>query len=377
VGTLERTETLTHRIGVGGRVSVKSITGSIRIRGIEGEDARLTVTYRIRATDEASAQRVLDGGRVLVDRGPGSLEVETPERRLATGIAWLFGGARVGADVMLEVPWGASVTLETVNGTIEAVAMVGEQKYRAVSGEIHMWNLAGNIDAGTLSGSVRLDGGGDVRVRAKSISGSVRIRAARIHGMVLSTTSGDIAVAGALDPAGDHRAESISGSVDFAPLSGVTAELRSVSGSLVSDVAGRTDGGRGSWRCVIGDGRATFRVSSTSGGLRITAAGARGAAPGPMPGAPVPPVAPVPPMPPVPPAPASSWDPAPSVSEAAPAAVGTDAGEPDASLDAKPGSTADAVSVEELAVLRELERGEIDVDQATERLETIRGHADV
>jgi hypothetical protein len=372
VGTLERTETLTHRIGVGGRVTVKSVTGSIRIRGIEGEDARLTVTYRIRATDEASAERILDGGRVLVDRGPGSIEVETPERRLSTGIAWLFGGARVGADVVLEIPWGATVRLETVNGTIEAVAMVGEQKYRAVSGEIHLWNVAGSVDAGTLSGSIWLDGGGDIRIRANTVSGSIRVRAARIHGMVLSTTSGAIAVTGALDPAGDHRAESISGSVELSPLSGVTAELRSISGSLVSDVASRTDGGRGFWRSVVGDGKATFRASSTSGGLRITAAVPGAAASGsPWRSAPVPPVAPEPPIQPTPPAPASSWDPAPA--------------EPDATFETAPAGSAepevvpapDGSSEEELSVLRALERGEIDVDQATERLEIIRGQAHV
>jgi hypothetical protein len=367
MGTLERTETLTHRIGVDGRVTVKSVTGSIRIRGIDGEDARLMVTYRIRATDEASAERVLDGGRVLVDRGPGSLEVETPERRLSTGIAWLFGGARVSADVALEIPWGATVRLETVNGTIEAVAMVGEQKYRAVSGEIRMWNLAGTLDAGTLSGSIRLEGGGDVRIRANTVSGDVRVRAARIHGMLLSTTSGDIGVEAALDPAGDHRAESISGSVRLAPLSGVTAELRSVSGSLVSDVASRTDGGRGFWRSVVGDGKATFRVSSTSGGLRITAAATGNAFAGrPMRSAPVPPMAPEPPVPPVPPVPASSWDPAPAEADqvAEATALAADAAQ-------------DGISDDELAVLRSLERGEIDVDQATERLESIRRQSDV
>ena len=104
MGTLERTETLTHRIGSNGRVSVKTITGKLRVRGIEGDDARLTVTYRIRATDQVAAERVLETGRVIVDRGPGALEVETPERRLATGLAWRFGGARVGASGSIHRP---------------------------------------------------------------------------------------------------------------------------------------------------------------------------------------------------------------------------------------------------------------------------------
>ena len=272
MGTLERTETLAHRIGTNGRVSVKTISGMLRVRGIDGEEAHLSVTYRIRAADQAAAERALETGRVIVDRGPDSLEVETPERRLSTGLAWLFGGARVGADITVEVPWGTRIRYETMSGSIEAVALVGDQKYRTVSGDIRLWSLGGLVEASSISGSVILDNGGDVRVRASTVSGGIRVRARRFYGMSLSTTSGSIAVVGALDPSGDHRAESISGSVDLTPLNGVTAELRTVSGSIASDVENRVEGGRGFWRSIVGDGQAVFKVNSTSGGLRILAA---------------------------------------------------------------------------------------------------------
>ena len=272
MGTLERTETLTHRIGTNGRLSIKSISGTLRVRGVEGEEARLTVKYRIRAADQYSAERALDTGRVIVERGPGSLDVETPERRLSTGLAWLFAGARVGADFTVDVPWGTKVRYETMSGSIEAVALVGDQKYRTVSGDIRLWSLGGVVEAGSISGSISLDDGGDVRLRANTISGGIRVRARRFYGLTLSSTSGSIAVVGALDPSGDHRAESISGSVVLTPLSGVTAELRAVSGSIVSDVEHRLEGGRGRWRSIVGDGAAHFLVNSTSGSLRILAA---------------------------------------------------------------------------------------------------------
>lgn len=374
MGTLERSETLTHRIGTAGRISVKTITGTLRVRGIEGEEARLTVTYRIRATDQAAAERALETGRVIVDRGPGSLEVETPERRLSTGLAWLFGGARVGADVTVDVPWGTKVRYETMSGSIEAMALVGDQKYRTVSGDIRMWSLGGLVDAGTISGSITLDNGGDVRVRANTISGGIKVRARRFYGMILSSTSGSIRVIGALDPSGDHRTESISGGVELTPLSGVTAELRAVSGSIVSDVEHRLEGGRGYWRSVVGDGAASFKANSTSGSLRIRA---------PRPGDYV--VAPAAPAPSAP-------------SEASAQAVAGEPGEQDAATDVgvgpsletadeqvepketgetwNPDETVDEAEApaddEELAVLQALERGEIDVDEAAERLERSR-----
>ena len=370
MGTLERTETLSHRIGTSGRVSVKTISGALRVRGVEGEEARLTVTYRIRAADQAAAERALETGRVVVDRGSGSLEVETPERRLSTGLAWLFGGARVSADVTVDVPWGTRVRYETMNGSIEAVALVGDQKYRTVSGDIRLWSLGGLVEAGSISGSIALDNGGDVRIRANSISGGIKVRARRFYGTALSSTSGSIAIVGELDPSGDHRAESISGSVYLTPLNGVTAELRAISGSITSHVEHRSEGGRGYWRSIVGDGRATFKVNSTSGGLRIFAA---------RPGDEV--VAAAAPA-------ASSTPPTPTADDsvagadkpveptAASAAVADESAPNETDETWNPDETADVDDEtprdDELAVLQALERGEIGVDEAADRLDRSR-----
>jgi hypothetical protein len=374
MGTLQRTETLAHRLGTNGRVSIKTIGGLLRVRGIEGEEARMTVAYRIRAADHASAERALETGRVLVDRGPGSLEVETPERRLSTGLAWLFGGARVGADIAIDVPWGTQVRLETMSGSIEALSMIGDQKYRTVAGDIRLWGLGGLVEAGTISGSISLDAGGDLRLRGNTISGGIEVRAYVFHGMILSSTSGGIAVVGAFDPAGDYRAESISGSVRLTPLSGVTAELRTVSGSIISDIEHRVEGGRGFWRSIVGDGRSVFHVNSTSGGLRLLAPSPEDRA--------VSASAPAAPAGSAPEAPAASSATAGTAAQRAEAeaeGVGAQAGDPSAAQSVEswnPDETADPsgdiAEEQELAVLQALERGEIGVDEAAERLDRSR-----
>jgi hypothetical protein len=368
MGTLERTETLTHRIGTNGQVSVKTIGGTLRVRGIDGEEAHLSVVYRIRATDQGLAERALETGRVIVDRGPNSMSVETPERRLSTGLAWLFGGARVGADVSIEVPWGTRIRYETMNGSIEAVSLVGDQKYRTVSGDIRLWSLGGLIEAGSISGSISLESGGDVRLRANTISGSIRVRARRFHGTTLSTTSGSIALVGELDPSGDHRAESISGSVDLTPLNGVTAELRAISGSITSHVPHRLEGSRGYWRSIVGDGKATFKANTTSGSLRILAA-----QPGDRVGAAS--AAPAAPESPAEPTGASAVGSDGSAEfEASTAQEDTEPRETEETWN--PDETGEAEEAgpdpEELAVLQALERGEIGVDEAAERLDRSR-----
>ena len=365
MGTLERRETITHRLGSSGRISVKTITGLLRVRGIEGEDAVVTVAYRIRATDQASAERALETGRVTIDRGDNSLEIETPERRLSTGLAWLFGGARVYADITVEVPWGARVRLETMSGTIEAQNLVGEQKYRTVSGDIRTWSLGGLVEAGTISGSISLDAGTDLRFRGTTVSGGIRARANTFRALSLNTTSGGITVIGALDPSGDHRADSISGSVDLTPLSGVTAELRTVSGSIHSETGSGVEGSRGFWRTVVGDGRATLRVNSTSGSLRLRSAG-------------------------------TAWTTRPATADPTPADAAGAAGEAPSAASAAATTASDSAAAaadqraetwdptepaeepdvpdeggaeDELAILQALERGEIGVDEAAERLE--------
>jgi hypothetical protein len=375
MGTLERTETLAHRLGTNGRVSIKTIGGLLRVRGVEGDEARMTVAYRIRATDHAAAERALETGRVLVDRGPGSLEVETPERRLSSGLAWLFGGARVSADIAIDVPWGTRVRLETMSGSVEAVSLIGDQKYRTVSGDIRLWGLGGLVESGTISGSIALDRGGDLRLRCNTISGSIRARATIFRGMILSSTSGGISVVGAFDPAGDYRAESISGSVDLTPLSGVTAELRTVSGSIASDIEHHLEGGRGYWRSIVADGRSTFRVNSTSGGLRIHAAGPDDRVTAPA--APSDSAA------------AETVTPAPETADATPLAEAAATNEELAATGGEELATAESVESwnpdetaepvdeiaedEQLAVLQALERGEIGVDEAAERLERSKG----
>jgi hypothetical protein len=370
MGTLERTETLAHRLGTNGRISIKTIGGLLRVRGVEGDEARMTVAYRIRAADHAAAERALETGRVLVDRGPGSLEVETPERRLSTGLAWLFGGARVSADVSVDVPWGTRVRLETMSGSVEAFSLIGDQKYRTVSGDIRLWGLGGLVEAGTISGSIGLDHGGDLRLRCNTISGAIRARANCFHGMILSSTSGGIAIVGAFDPAGDYRAESISGSVALTPLSGVKAELRTVSGSIVSDIEHRMEGGRGFWRSIVGDGRSIVHVNSTSGSLRLLATRPDDLV-----------VAAASPA-----ASAASASEAPAVASPADetasdqAAVGAAGAEESSAAESveswNPDETADAqgdlAEEEELAVLQALERGEIGVDEAAERLDRSR-----
>jgi hypothetical protein len=149
-------------------------------------------------------------------------------------------------------------------------------------------------------------------------------------------------------------------------LNGVTAELRAISGSIVSDVEHKLEGGRGRWRSIVGDGHAVFRVNSTSGGLHILAP-----RPSDYVGAPA--------------APAPSTSPSSGSGEGSEAATAEEPAAGTATEQSVPQETEETWSSdetgeadaapdedEELAVLQALERGEIGVDEAAERLERAR-----
>ena len=74
----------------------------------------------------------------------------------------------------MDVPWGTRIRYETMSGSIEAAALVGDQKYRTISGDIRLWSLGGLVEVGSITGSITLDSGGDIRLRATTVSGAMR-----------------------------------------------------------------------------------------------------------------------------------------------------------------------------------------------------------
>ncbi len=162
MGVLQRTVTQTHRIGERGRVQIKGVAGAIRVSGVDGDTATIRIKYRVRAADQASAERALEQAEVRVERTANGILVETPERRLSSGLAWLFGGSRVTAEIEAAVPHGAELSLETVSGSIDAAGFNGDQRYRTVSGDVSLWTVSGSADASTVSGSGAVDGEGPI-----------------------------------------------------------------------------------------------------------------------------------------------------------------------------------------------------------------------
>ena len=328
--TAEGTGTaLEHRIGPRGRFVLRFASGEVAVRGVEGD------TARVRSLDDRSLADLF-----TIETGDDHLELRQVEK-FGLGV---FGRGH-SAELDVEVPHGANVSIETASADIEASDLSGTKKFRSASGEVTLNRLAGPVDVETVSGEIDLDGQAPLDLAARTVSGDVEVRVPALRKLDLGTTSGDIRVDAELSGQGPFAIRTISGDAIVVGRSGFRVEAESVTGDLSSDLPGKRESMPGRKVLIVGRPGPTLAFRSVSGDFHVSQA--RDAAPQQVEGATMPsadqspPERPVPPAPPAPLAPPSPEDP-----------------------------DTDAARME---ILRELERGDISVAEATDKLGRLDG----
>jgi len=322
-----------HTIGTTGEFSLRLPAGEVELRGTDTEAVRV---------------RDLDGQPIddlfQVDREPNRLAVRV---RDGIHLGGLFRGGprRSNIRLAIELPRGASVTVDAASAEINGGGLRGEQHYRSASGSIQLNAIAGTVTVESVSGDVALGPDGETRVAVRSVSGDITIHGGRLPSMILTTTSGDIEVDAVIDGSGPYGIQTVSGDATVSAHTGIRVEAKTLTGDVSSSAPHRSDSrGRGQHDIVVGDGRVLLTFKSISGDLRIAdrppVSGAAALA------------SPAAPEPPAPPEPLE----APAV----------------AAVLAEP----DADETERLAILRDLENGAIDVAEAGERLAALEDTSD-
>jgi Putative adhesin len=345
--------TLEHEIGPRGRFELRQSSGEIAIRGVEG------ATVRVRSLDGRALSDLFE-----IEAGDGALELRQYE---GLGIGFKLLGRRESAELSIEVPHGASVSIDTQSADIEATDLSGVKTFRSASGEVALHRLAGPVDVETVSGEVDLDGNAPVDVTARSVSGDMQLRVPAIRRLDLSTTSGDVRLDAELTGQGPFALRSISGDVTVVGRAGFRVEAESITGDLSSDLPSKRESTPGRKVLIVGRPGPTLAFKSVSGDFHVAAprdAGPTAVMPPtapPTPTAPAAPTAPTPPDGPTPPSPPDS--PAAQRPADAPTAP-TSRGNPEDARSVRAGDDDDA----RMDILRALERGDITVADATVRL---------
>lgn len=306
VGSLE------HVIGPRGRFTLRQASGEITIKGIEGD------TVRVRSDDEDRALTDI----FEIETGDGFVELR--QRDKSSG-QFTLGKLRFSRgdspEIEVEVPHGATVSVESASAEVEASDLSGTKRFRTASGELSLRRFAGALDAETVSGDIDIEGQAPLDLSTKSISGDIRVRVPRLRRLDMGTTSGDIWLDAEMAGEGPFALRSISGDVTIVGRSGFRVEAETITGDMSSELAHKRESMPGRRVLTVGRPGPTLAFRSVSGDLSIVQP--RDAAP----------EAVSPPSPPE-----------------APAA---------------PTPDADATRLE---ILRELERGDITVAEATDRL---------
>lgn len=341
-----------------GSIELMCTSGHVTIRGHDEPFVRITV---------------VDGDGI-----DGLLDIEaTPERvriRDAEDGTFRLGPISLrtirSADLELDVPRRARLSVRTMSGDVDASGLAGQTRWASASGDIKLQLDGGDVTADSMSGDVVLGASAAIRLGGRTVSGDVRVRAPSLSGLNASTTSGDIVVSGALAPDGTFEVTTVSGDVSLTT-DGGRFETQTVAGEVHARGSHRSEGGRGRRTILVGDGRALVRVRTMSGDIRIgrRADAVEDVSPAPTAAAAGTPREPTQPE-------AVPLDPSELVASAiaAPNLVRRSAAEAESSTILPAGGGGGSVDRRETArleVLRALERGELDVDAASHRLEAL------
>lgn len=334
-----------HTVGATGRFIVQVASWDVELIGVDGDE--------VRVRDAAGGPLPSD---IEVERGDGSFRIAQPSSLRGLGVEIVIGGPR-DVRLAIEVPRGAQIDARSASGDIASSGLRADQHIRTASGDVAVHGTAGDLAVETVSGDIAVGIEGSLRLTGRSVSGDVTVEGGIVDRLRLTTTSGDLRVSSELGP-GPHAIQTLSGDALLSADRGVRVTAQTISGDIRSDLPHSSGGRPGRRSIVIGDGTIEVQFKSVSGDLRVVGGGARSTMiesrepvePPERPEAPERPDAPEPPAP-------RSRD-----------ATSPDTLHPD---------TLDDPETARLAILRELERGEIDIAEATDRLARLDEAGDV
>lgn len=323
--TYVRTQEVEHDIGEDGSFALRVTRADTELRAVDGGTVRLRATFELRATSDADADGVFERARLQVIGGPDRFEAEEPRGNATsiTALGRLFGAGSSTHEMRVEaeIPRLAELHFAGVSADAVATGFAGPQQYQTVSGDLVLTDVAGEVMVKSVSGDVSIRASGPIDLEMSAVSGDLSVSAPRLDRLAATSVSGDIEVDGALAGGASHSVETVSGDFGLGLAGDLMLEVRGLATDVDIALPHRTAGSTDRRRYVVGNDGPLLAFKSMSGDIAVRA------------------------------------------SRRAPMAAA-----PTVAVAAAPTAIADADAEDELEVLRALERGQIDVDEAARRL---------
>jgi Toastrack DUF4097 len=294
-----QTERITRNVNIGanGELDLSNVAGDIVVTRGSGTAAQIDVVKTARGATAEEAREMLALVPVEITERGSRVEART---RYPEGDAWRRNGRRninVSVAYTVVAPEGTRVTvksisgnisvrdiqggltLETISGTVRIANAGRTASGRSISGDIELVDtkVEGTLEAGTISGTVRLRHVTARSLTVNSVSGNVELEDLTVERVGAQVISGDIAFVGDLQPNGRYEFTSHSGNVRVAIPAGTgfQIEASSFSGSINTDIPITMSGGQrgGRSRALRGSangGGASLDLTTFSGTILIT-----------------------------------------------------------------------------------------------------------
>ena len=286
----------TVNIGADGELDVSNIAGDIIVTRGSGTSATIDAVKTGRGATVEEAREMLSLVTVdITERGPrAEVRARYPGRGEMRGrgrrnfnvdVAFTIAAPPNTRLVVRSISGGITVrdiagglTLESVSGDVRISNAGRAASAKTISGNVEMTDsrVEGSLQAGTISGVVKLQKVSARSLQLSSVSGTVALEDVSCERIDAQAISGDVQFAGDFQPNGRYEFTSHSGSVRVAVSgkSGFQVEATSFSGNVTSDLPltleGAQNGGRRrAIRGRFGDGSAVLEVTSFSGSITI------------------------------------------------------------------------------------------------------------
>jgi len=209
-----------------GQVDIVNVSGTVQVRGWNKPEVEVSVEL-----DASQKLEFTNDGRHTLVR------IAKPGDK---------GGRQSGhsADLVVQVPEGSSIAVNTVSADQEIKGVRGSQRLQSVSGTIETTVWADDLQVKTISGDIRVDGHGapneadidtvsgsvvlrDIAgaVEVGSVSGDIQVRMGELTRGRIHTTNGTVDWRSSLAPDARLEAQAINGDLKFRLRKKVDAEF--------------------------------------------------------------------------------------------------------------------------------------------------------
>jgi DUF4097 and DUF4098 domain-containing protein YvlB len=138
-----------------------------------------------------------------------------------------------------------------------------------VSGDLSITNSGGSVRMETVSGDAVVRADEPLAVQAQTVSGDLNVIAPTLRSLRANTVSGDIQLEAELAGDGDFRAETVSGDLSVGLVGSATFEIHGLSTDVSSELDHRLEGQIDRRRLIIGSGGPRMVFNSMSGDVDI------------------------------------------------------------------------------------------------------------